>query len=150
MAAERFWRWFELEMVRRGFRSVRQVERAGEVGNDTISGRQRHGTPPTDTVIRAIAQAFQLPFEAVQRVAEEPAGETNGEAPDPSQGSPQMPESLTLRELWGIVSKMPIEDQRAVLDYALFRRSRNDERQAQRRRRGPAASRQTPAATDGD
>ena len=31
MAARQFWQWFETEMVRRGFRSVRQVERAGDV-----------------------------------------------------------------------------------------------------------------------
>jgi hypothetical protein len=149
VTGNQFWQWFETEMARRGFRSVRQVERAGDVGNDTISGRQRRGVPPTDTVIRAIAQAFDLPFEEVWRAADRPDEVQGAEAAarDTEEGQPVG--TLTLRELWGIVREMPIEDQRAVLDYALFRRSRNDERGAQRPRRGPAANRRSPAATDG-
>ncbi|MGC9523596.1 MAG: hypothetical protein ACP5HG_17185 [Anaerolineae bacterium] len=134
MTAREFWRWFEAEMARRGFRSVRQVERAGDVGNDTISGRQRRDLPPTDTVIRAIATAFGMSFEAVDSMA-------TGERPEPR-------DSLTLRELWEIVSEMPVEDQRAVLDYALFRQSRSDEREEASQPRGRAASRESPAASE--
>ncbi len=151
MTAQEFWRWFEAEMTRRGFRSVRQVERAGDVGNDTISGRQRHGLPPTDTVIRAIATAFGMTFEAVDRIA---AGERRiaaGESPgDVSRtgSAPEPRDSLTLRELWESVSEMPVEDQRAVLDYALFRQSRSDEREATSQPRGRAASQESPAASE--
>jgi hypothetical protein len=121
MAPEQdFWAWFEVEMTRQGYRSVRQVERAGRVGNDTISGRQRSGLEPTYTIIRAIAAAFGMSFEEVEEVAR-----TTESAPTEVPPAP----SLTLRELWGIVSEMPVEDQRAVLDYALFRRSRSDERE---------------------
>lgn len=132
-----FWVWFETEMTRRGFRSVRQVERAGGVGNDTISGRQRNELPPTDTIIRAIAVAFAMRFEEVEQIAR---GELPVEEPPPS--------SLTLRELWGIVSRMPVEEQRAVLDYALYRRSRSDERTAASRSPAPGATRQSPLAGD--
>lgn len=152
MTTQAFWRWFELEMVRHGYRSVRQVERAGDVGNDTISGRQRRGMAPTDTVIRAIAQAFDLPFEAVSRIAEDSETESGDSARDATEEERlealMSRETLTLRELWGIVSEMPIEDQRAVLDYALFRRSRSDERRAEEPQRGRAANPPAPAATD--
>ena len=138
-AVHEFWAWFEREMARQGFRSVRQVERAGQVGNDTISGRQRGDMEPTDTVIRAIAAAFGMSFEDVEAIAR--SGETDAPpAVDPRD--PRVP-NLTLRELWGIVSDMPVEDQRAVLEYALFRRSRSDE-QATGRRRG--VQRQDPDA----
>lgn len=130
MAPEQgFWAWFEVEMARQGFRSVRQVERAGRVGNDTISGRQRSGLEPTYTIIRAIAAAFGMTFEEVEEVARATEPGPTADLPAVSQPAP----SLTLRELWGIVSEMPVEDQRAVLDYALFRRSRSDEPGARRR-----------------
>lgn len=148
MTAERFWTWFELETKRHGYRSVREVERAGGVGNDTISGRQRRGASPTATVIRAIAQAFGLPFEAVQQMADEPPVERH-EADDHSVAPDTGSASLTLRELWGIVSEMPVADQRAVLDYALFRRSRTGGRQAEKPRRAPSTSPQIRSATDG-
>ena len=120
MAAEQaFWAWFEREMARQGFRYVRQVERAGQVGNDTISGRHRSGLEPTDTVIRAIAAAFGMSFEDVEAIAR--ADEENAAPAPPDAAGP----NLTLRELWGIVSEMPVEDQRAVLEYALFRQSRS-------------------------
>ncbi len=135
-----FWTWFEAEMARRDYPSVRQVEREGRVGHDTISSRLRHRQPPTDTVIRAIARAFGLSFEAVQALAR---GEGLPAAP------PSSPPNLTLRELWGIVSRMSPEDQRAVLDYALFRRSRSGGREEPTAQTGPAASPQTPAASDG-
>ena len=78
-------------------------------------------------MIRAIAQAFEMPFEDVWLVAGGPeAAETDTAGPNSERGDASTV-SLTLRELWGIVKEMPIEDQRAVLDYALFRRSRNDE-----------------------
>jgi len=132
-----FWVWFETEMAHRGFHSVRQVERAGGVGNDTISGRQRNDLPPTDTIIRAIAVAFAMRFEEVERIAR---GDLPTEEPPPS--------SLTLRELWGVVSRMPVEEQRAVLDYARYRRSRSDERAAASRSPAPGATRQSPLAGD--
>jgi hypothetical protein len=132
-----FWKWFEAEMSRQGFRSVRQVERAGGVGNDTISGRQRNAMPPTDTIIRAIASAFDMSFEDVEEVA-------RGVAPTDDPG----PTSLTLRELWGIVSEMPVEEQRAVLDYALYRRSRSGEREATSQSPSRKARRQSPLASD--
>jgi hypothetical protein len=132
-----FWEWFDAEMARQGFRSVRQVERAGGVGNDTINGRQRNGMPPTDTIIRAVANAFEMSFEEVEEVAR------GGSAVEDTG-----PTTLTLRELWGIVSKMPVEEQRAVLDYALYRRSRSGERGAATRSLGPGATRQSPAASD--
>jgi hypothetical protein len=135
-----FWTWFEAEMARRDYASVRQVERKGRVGHDTISSRLRHGQPPTDTVIRAIARAFDLSFEAVQAIAR---GEGHPVAP------PSPPPNLTLRELWGIVSRMSLEDQRAVLDYALFRRSKSGEPEEPTAPTGPAASPQTPGASDG-
>jgi hypothetical protein len=143
MAPEQgFWEWFEVEMARQGFRSVRQVERAGRVGNDTISGRQRSGLEPTYTIIRAIAAAFGMSFEEVEDVAR--ASESR--SPEGSPAAQPVGQNLTLRELWGIVSDMPVEDQRAVLDYALFRRSRSDEREEGRRgardgaRPGPEAT----------
>jgi hypothetical protein len=135
-----FWTWFEDEMARRDYRSVRQVEREGGVGHDTISSRLRHHQPPTDTVIRAIARAFGLSFETVQAVARD----DRRSAPPPSP-----PQNLTLRELWGIVSRMSLEDQRAVLEYALFRRSNSVEPEGPTAQTGPAASPQTPLATDG-
>ena len=134
MAGDGFWEWFEAEMARQGFRSVRQVERAGGVGNDTINGRLRNGMPPTDTIIRAIAAAFDMTFEEVAR----------GVPPVDDLG----PTSLTLRELWGIVSTLSVEEQRAVLDYALYRRSRSGERVATSRSPGPGATHQSPAAGD--
>jgi hypothetical protein len=139
MSTQRFWRWFEEELARRGFRSVRQVERAGGVGNDTVSGRHRRGLEPTDTVIRAIADAFGMTFEAVQQAADAPS-EAHEE---PARGD------LTLRELWGIVSHMSVEDQRAVLDYAQFRQSRTGEPEEAGQRPGRVANPQTPLATDG-
>jgi DNA-binding phage protein len=135
-----FWIWFEDEMARRDYRSVRQVERAGGVGHDTISSRLRHNQPPTDTVIRAVARAFGLAFEAVQAVARD----ERRSAPPPSP-----PQNLTLQELWGIVSRMSREDQRAVLEYALFRRSKSGASEGPTARTEPAASPQTPLATDG-
>lgn len=135
-----FWTWFEDEMVRRDYRSVRQVEREGGVGHDTISSRLRHNQPPTDTVVRAIARAFGLSFEVVQTVAR---GERRSTPP------PSPPPNLTLRELWGIVNRMSLEDQRAVLEYAMFRRSRSGERGESITPTGPAASPQTPGASDG-
>lgn len=140
-----FWSWFEREMARQGFRSVRQVERAGRVGNDTISGRLRDLREPTDTVIRAIATAFGMSFEEVQRIA----SADEGVLPEAPEAPRSRTTDLTLRELWTIVREMPVEDQRAVLDYALFRRSRSDEQAEARRSRGPAANRQSPAASDG-
>ena len=143
MAARQFWQWFEAEMARRGFRSVRKVERAGDVGNDTISGRQRSGMPPTDTVIRAIAAAFGLTFEEVEAVAHD-----SDVVPERAAEADREPSNLTLRELLGIVSEMPVEEQRAVLDYALYRRSRSGEREDARSSPAPGATRRTPAATD--
>ena len=135
-----FWSWFEAEMERRDYTSVRQVEREGRVGHDTISSRLRHRQPPTDTVIRAIARAFGLSFEAVQAIA-------RGERRPPTP--PSAPPNLTLRELWGIVSRMSVEDQRAVLDYALFRRSKSGERGEPTASTGPVASPRIPEASDG-
>ncbi len=135
-----FWTWFEDEMARRDYRSVRQVEREGGVGHDTISSRLRHHQPPTDTVIRAIARAFGLSFEAVQAVARD----ERRSAPPPSP-----PQNLTLRELWGIVSRMSLEDQRAVLEYAMFRRSKSGEPGAATAPPGPVTNPQTPGASDG-
>lgn len=147
MASERrFWSWFESEMARQGFHSVRQVERAGHVGNDTISGRLRDLREPTDTVIRAIATAFGMSFEEVEQIARGEGGDLPAIPTTPGQAQSG---NLTLRELWAIVREMPVEDQRAVLDYALFRRSRSDEQAEERRSRGPAANRQSPAASDG-
>ena len=139
MTTKQFWKWFEGEMARQGYRSVRQVERAGEVGNDTISGRHRSGVEPTDTVIRAIAGAFGMSFEEVEEVAR------GAEAA--SEHSPA-PATLTLRELWGIVSEMPVEEQRAVLDYALYRRSRSGGREEARRSPELGANRRNRAASD--
>lgn len=139
MAAEQgFWAWFEAEMARQGFRSVRQVERAGQVGNDTISGRQRSGMEPTDTVIRAIAAAFGMSFEEVEEIA-------RAEMVPPPSWSGSRGRNLTLRELWDIVSDMPVEDQRAVLDYALFRRTRSDEQSGASRRAPDATGRESEA-----
>jgi hypothetical protein len=132
-------------MARQGFRSVRQVERAGGVGNDTISSRHRREVPPTDTVTRAIARAFDLSFEEVHRIS-------IGEPVKPSSASGEPPTddpSPTLRELWDIVSQMPMQDQRAVLDYALFRRSRSEQQDDERSPRASGASQQSPAASDG-
>ncbi len=142
MSDERFWEWFGQEMKRQGFRSVRQVERAGGVGNDTISGRYRDGQEPTDTIIRAVATAFAMAFEDVQAIA-------GASADEPTFPPEPVRPTLTLRELWEIVSTMPVEEQRAVLDYALYRRSRSGEREAATQRRGAAANRQSPEASEG-
>lgn len=140
MTAREFWQWFEGEMTRRGFRSVRQVERAGGVGNDTISGRHRAQREPTDTIIRAIAEAFQMTFEDVERIA-------SGEAISRPESLDSA--SLTLRELWDIVSELPVQEQRAVLDYALYRRSRSEQVADDATPNAPSASQQSPAASDG-
>jgi transcriptional regulator with XRE-family HTH domain len=67
---EKFWTWFESEKSARGFTSIRAVERAGEVGNATISARASQLLPPTATTLRAIARAFNLPFDFVAKQAE--------------------------------------------------------------------------------
>jgi hypothetical protein len=147
-----FWTWFEQELARQGYRSLRQVERAGRVGNDTIAGRCRNEQAPTDTIIRAIARAFGMTFEAVQRIAR---GETEPNSIGPGEKPAPQPPNLTLRELWEIVSELPLEDQRAVLDYALYRQARSGDRAGphagprSRKQPGPAATPQTPPATDG-
>ncbi|MGC9347169.1 MAG: hypothetical protein ACP5JG_03430 [Anaerolineae bacterium] len=143
MKTRDFWQWFEEEMARQGFRSVRQVERAGDVGNDTISSRYRREAEPTDTVIRAIARAFDMSFEDVQNAA-------SGEPPESSELPPVIESAnLTLRELWGIVSELPVADQRAVLDYALYRRSKSEQPGDDRSSPATAANERSPAASDG-
>jgi hypothetical protein len=143
MKTPHFWQWFEKEMARQGFRSVRQVERAGNVGNDTISSRHRRELEPTDTVIRAIALAFDMSFEEVQSIA-------SGEPPETSDVPPVLASAnLTLRELWGIVSELPVAEQRAVLEYALYRRARSEQSADDRSSPATAANGRSPAASDG-
>lgn len=132
VSTELFWQWFGAELHRRGFRSVRQVELSAGVGGDTISYRYRHGMDPTDTIIRAIAQAFGMTFENVQGIAY---------GARPVVEPPQPTANLTLRELWDLVSGLPIDEQRAVLEYALYRKTASETQRRRGARQGsPAAS----------
>lgn len=128
MTPGEFWAWFDKEMGKRGFSSIREIEEKGNVGNATISQRRRENLPPTDTVIRGIAEAFGMSFETVR-------GLYSGSVPNRA-------ETLTMRELYHILEDMSLEEQQDVLEYALFKIARRDQSQQGGR---PSARKPEPA-----
>ncbi len=125
---ERFWEWAEAELRKRGL-TWYGVERQAGLSNAAISKRAREWRVPTFNICRAIAQVFNLPIEMVLRQA---------------GLLPSIPEDdLTLKELNELVGQMSPEGRREVLEYALFRYRREQER----RERG--ASGRSAAASGG-
>jgi transcriptional regulator with XRE-family HTH domain len=61
-----FWNWVERERLKRGWTERKLAVKAGLDASTIFQGRKR-GSQPTHKVVRALAQAFELPQTEVLR-----------------------------------------------------------------------------------